>query len=371
MPSIGFVLPHWVFWAALIVFPVIAWMLYARTRDPVEAGRPNLGLAYLFWFFGGFLGLHRFYLKSTWGILFIPIFLVVLWGGSQYRDAREGFSLAKSNADSISRVIERARPAADRGSADARRRMSEAQERLAPAQAQLAIAEAAITRANWIMRIAAGLSLVLMIADALLIPGLVRRLRAEEPLPEIPPADPNFREDRPREVPGVSGRIAHRIDTVVRVSGEFVGYWALLAVFAYYFEVIGRYVFNSPTNWVHESTFLMFGMQYMVAGAYAYRGESHVRVDLLYTNLPPRGKAICDIIGAFFVLIFLFVMVWTGWTFASQAIAVNEVSFTEWGIQYWPVKLMIPIGGALLILQALARLIRDIHALSAPHPVAV
>ena len=99
----------------------------------------------------------------------------------------------------------------------------------------------------------------------------------------------------------------------MRVLGEFVAYWAVLAVFAYYFEVIGRYVFNSPTNWVHESTFLMFGMQYMIAGAYAYRGESHVRVDLVYTKLSPRGKAICDMIGALFFLIFIGTMAWTGW----------------------------------------------------------
>jgi TRAP-type mannitol/chloroaromatic compound transport system permease small subunit len=45
---------------------------------------------------------------------------------------------------------------------------------------------------------------------------------------------------------------------------------------------------------------------------------------------------------------------------------MREVSFTEWGIQYWPVKLMIPIGAILLILQAIARLIRDIHTLAAP-----
>jgi hypothetical protein len=60
MPSIGFTLPHWMFWAALLVFPIIAWICVARTRDPLEAGRPNLFLAYLFWVFGGFLGLHRF-----------------------------------------------------------------------------------------------------------------------------------------------------------------------------------------------------------------------------------------------------------------------------------------------------------------------
>ena len=42
-------------------------------------------------------------------------------------------------------------------------------------------------------------------------------------------------------------------------------------MFGYYYEVIARFVFNSPTNWVHESMFLMYGMQYMLAGAYAYQ----------------------------------------------------------------------------------------------------
>ena len=81
----------------------------------------------------------------------------------------------------------------------------------------------------------------------------------------------------------------------VRV-GEFVAYWAVISVFAYYYEVIARFVFNSPTNWVHESMFLMYGMQYMLAGAYAYREDQHVRVDVFYIKFSPRGKAIADIV---------------------------------------------------------------------------
>jgi TRAP-type mannitol/chloroaromatic compound transport system permease small subunit len=60
------------------------------------------------------------------------------------------------------------------------------------------------------------------------------------------------------------------------------------------------------------------------------------------------------------VFFFLAVMAWTGWTFASQAIDMREVSFTEWGIQYWPVKLAIPVGAALIVLQGLSKLIKDI-----------
>jgi TRAP-type mannitol/chloroaromatic compound transport system permease small subunit len=158
--------------------------------------------------------------------------------------------------------------------------------------------------------------------------------------------------------PGISA-----IDNLSRVIGEFIAYWAVLAVFAYYYEVIARYVFNSPTNWVHESMFLMFGMQYMLAGAYAYRDETHVRVDIIYSHLSLRGRAICDLITSFFFFLFAGTMLFTGWRFASDAIAVGETSFTEWGIQYWPVKLAIPIGAALLVLQGVSRVARDVAVL--------
>ena len=83
-------------------------------------------------------------------------------------------------------------------------------------------------------------------------------------------------------------------------------------MFVYYYEVLARYVFNSPTNWVHESMFLMFGMQYLLSGAYAYKEDQHVRVDVLYSKLSTRGKAICDIITSVFFFIFIGAMLWTG-----------------------------------------------------------
>jgi TRAP-type mannitol/chloroaromatic compound transport system permease small subunit len=363
MPSIGFTLPHWMFWAALLLFPPVAWALAERTKNAAEAGRPNLPLAYVFWFFGGFLGLHRIYLRSLLGLLYLPLFLVVIWGGSQWREAREINSKARSEVESLNRIVDRARPTAERGNAAARNRLDEAIAKLEPARAAETAAQGLISRSVTIMRAASGASLAFLLLDALLLPGLVRRLRLAEPPPAISEADLSYPDERPENPPGPLGQLAKSIDVLVRGGGEFVMYWAVLAVFAYYFEVIGRYVFNSPTNWVHESTFIMFGMQYMVAGAYAYRGESHVRVDLLYTHLSPRGKALCDIIGSIFVLIFLGTMLVTGWTFASQSFSDHEVSFTEWGIQYWPVKLMIPLGAALMILQAIARLIRDVHTI--------
>ena len=220
--------------------------------------------------------------------------------------------------------------------------------------------------AGWIAVVVAAMLLV----DAVLLPGLVRRRRANaaaagyaaDPVthePEVPPQgtaeDPTIRMRTP---------FTDWIDRINAKAGEYVAYWGVLAVFAYYYEVLARFVFNSPTNWVHESMFLMFGMQYMISGAYAYREDQHVRVDVFYSKFSRRGKAIADIISSLFFFIFTITLLWTGWRFAADAVANGESSFTEWGIQYWPVKLTMPIGAALIILQGVSKLIKDILILT-------
>ena len=61
-----------------------------------------------------------------------------------------------------------------------------------------------------------------------------------------------------------------------------------------------------------------------------------------------------------FFFIFIGTLLVTGWRFAADAVNFGEHSFTEWGIQYWPVKLTMPIGAALLLLQGVAKLIKDV-----------
>src|SRR5947207_12110631 len=200
------------------------------------------------------------------------------------------------------------------------------------------------------------------------MPGTVRRLHAKgeagaaaphAPPPDVPAIgtaeDPTMR---------LHSRFTDAIEWVNVKAGEYVAYWAVISVFAYYYEVVARFVFNSPTNWVHESMFLMYGMQYMISGAYAYREDQHVRVDVFYSKFSRRGKAIADVISSIFFFIFTITLLWTGWRFAADAVAHGESSFTEWGIQYWPVKLTLPIGAALIILQGVSKLVKDILILT-------
>ena len=360
MPSLGFVLPHWLYWAILILFPLAAFWFVRRTGR--EAAQANLFIAFMFWLTAGFMGMHRFYLRNVWGLLFVPIFLAVLWGNAQIRDAREDLSRARVETEQAQRMTTRAEQAEKRNASNAATLRERADKMREPAREKMTVAQNTMDRALLYVRVPAILLAVMLLGDALLLPGLVRRTRAQEgglPDPLIEHVTPPPR--RPATYyTGAPAAFLEGIDWLVVRTGEFVAAWAILAVFVYYFEVVGRYVFNSPTNWAHESMFLMFGMQYMLAGAFAYREDAHVRVDIVYASFSPRGKAIADVVTSVFFFIFAGTLFVTGWRFAMDSVGVGEVSFTEWGIQYWPVKLTMVIGAILILLQGLAQLMRDI-----------
>jgi TRAP-type mannitol/chloroaromatic compound transport system permease small subunit len=367
MPNLNFVLPHWLYWGGLVIFPLVAMYLVARQKRRGEPRQASLFLAYLFWATAGLWGLHRFYVRSLWGFAFFPVFLGILFLNDVVRDRLEDVSRTRAAYESAHGQANRLKPREGVTlSPEATQRLQTAQAKETQAKTEFDGASAALARqrdfSHWLAMLLAAMLLI----DAMLLPGLVRRARErdrqalahappEAPVPDIPPAgtreDPTLR---------LHTRFTDAIETLNVRVGEFVAYWAMIAVFVYYYEVLARYVFNSPTNWVHESMFLMFGMQYMLSGAYAYREDQHVRVDVIYSQFSPRGKAIADIITSVFFFIFILTMVWTGTKFALDAIHNSETSFTEWGVQYWPVKLTLPIGAALLALQGLAKLVKDI-----------
>ncbi|HSF91343.1 MAG TPA: TRAP transporter small permease subunit, partial [Paracoccaceae bacterium] len=341
MPSLDFTLPHWAYWLGLILFPLAA-MLLARRPQPKQKGYSS-ALGYMILVTGGMIGLHRFYLKNLLGMVFIPIFLAILIANSQGAGARSEVS----NADNIVRMAERTIEreservaaaeadlpalreevaAAEAGSfalRSAEKKVTRAEDRLVKGRELIAEAEKELLTAKPIATEAlerlvywgnfakyAFYLLVLMMAiDAALIPGMVRKANASiEPDRPLSEAEIRLKEleaaeqkdDRDHVSEGWTGWI----DRLSLFCGEYVSYWAVIAVFVYYFEVIGRYVFNSPTNWAHESMYLMFGMQYLIAGSYAMLTESHVRVDIFYAPLPKKRKAWVDLATSVFFFIF-------------------------------------------------------------------
>ncbi len=351
------------YWFGLIAFPLIAAFMYRRQRLRPPAMMTSLPIAYFLWLTGGFVGLHRFYVRSYWGVLYAPILIGILYANFRERLALDGVSKARFDFDGSQLALDRAQAALDRGDADAGASLTQAQDAVAAAQAAM---DAAVQRLdNW-HTLAFGLAIVIagfLLIDAFLLPRMVGACRTREAAQAIPPDLLPAAEPAPAD--GLRYPwFVRLIDAINTGVGHFIAYWSVIAVFVYYYEVIARYVFNSPTNWAHQSMFLMFGMQYLLAGGYALRVDAHVRVDVIYGMMSRRAQAILDIITSVAFFIFTSVLLWTGAVFGLRAIRVMEVSFTEWTIQYWPVKSMIAVGAFLLLIQGFSKLTKDIYAVA-------
>lgn len=361
LPNMTFALPHLIYWGGIIGFPLVAAYLVHRAEADKNGRSVSLPVGYMFLISAGFLGLHRFYLKAPkLAFFFIALFFLVLHGNGQGAIEREVISKSQNDLKIASFDVDHFKKRVKQGREGAQANLEKAEAKLRTASA--ALAQANLKRARWnsFAGFCAYLIFILLLVDAYRLPRLFRRCLEREPVAKReefqvmergPKADPR------RDIQTPFTAI---IDRINGWTGTFVAYWAVIAVFIYYYEVLARYVFNSPTNWAHEGMFLMFGMQYLLAGGYAYREESHVRVDVLYEMRSFRTKAIIDIVTSVFFFIFVLALFWTGLLFAMDAIEVQETTLNEWGIQYWPVKLAIPLGALLLLLQGIAKLIRDI-----------
>jgi TRAP-type mannitol/chloroaromatic compound transport system permease small subunit len=392
MPTIDFVLPHWMYWLGLIFIPLMAMYIVRKQRGKEVDGGVTKPIAYLFLVSAGFVGIHRLYLKNALGLVYIPVFILLLISNFQVRQsnnlvskAREVMSIVDFDLERAQKTVKKTQaelaeaktstdPSVDK--AELEKDIKAAQDKLKKAEQEMAAgivqhAAAQGRHDRWFMftSIIAVALLLMMLYDAFKLPGLVAACAAKE----AGDAGSDIEKPRmPEHEPGTGGapqiqienKFFHAIDKINGYVGEFVCFWAIIAVFVYYYEVLARYMFNSPTNWAHEGMFLMFGMQYVLAAGFTNRDDAHVRVDVIYKFFPERLKGLTDVFTSIFFFIFAFALLWTGWVFAFDSMSVWEVSFTEWAIQYWPVKLALPLGAVLLTLDGITRLIKDIYVLA-------
>lgn len=371
MPYLPFVLPHWLYWGGLIFVPLIAMYIVRKQRGTEVDGTLSNRIAYMLWFCGGFIGLHRFYVKNVWGLVYIPLFIILLMFNVQVRNAVDTLSGVKNEVSIAEFDIERAQKAIDKGRKNAQQKMEKAKQAMVTAQQNLATKEANHSKWFRFTSIAAIVIAVFLLIDAFLLPGMLKKCAerekpSEEELAKAAAKKAEFERLGKAEATievEVTNPFFLWVDKINGYVGEYVSFWSIIAVFVYYYEVLARYLFNSPTNWAHESMFLMFGMQYVMAAGFTHREHAHVHVDVLYQYFPLRMKAAINVFTSIFFFIFCIVLFWTGWVFAADSIAVWEVSFTEWAIQYWPVKVTLSLGAILLLFDGITKLIKDLIVL--------
>lgn len=160
-------------------------------------------------------------------------------------------------------------------------------------------------------------------------------------------------------------RILHTIDGISTWTGKAAAWLIVGLMTLVCAEVFKRYILNMPTAWIFDASNMMYGTLFMVAGAYTLAQNGHVRGDFLYSSMPPRRQASLDIV--LYIVFFLpgiAALVYAGWEYAVDSWRINEHSnVTADGPPVWQFKFMIPLAGALLLLQGAAEIMRCVICL--------
>jgi TRAP-type mannitol/chloroaromatic compound transport system permease small subunit len=152
------------------------------------------------------------------------------------------------------------------------------------------------------------------------------------------------------------------IDLVNTWIGKCFGWLILLLTFGISYEVFVRYVLRAPTTWAFDISYISYGALLLMAGPYTLARNRHVRGDMLYRLWPPRVQASVDLVLYFiFFLPAVLALIYSGFVFARMSFLFKEVSiFSPAGAPIFPLKMLIPITGFLLLWQGIAEIIRCI-----------
>lgn len=129
-------------------------------------------------------------------------------------------------------------------------------------------------------------------------------------------------------------------------------------------EVFKRYALNIPTAWIFDASNMLYGTLFMMGGAYALAHDGHVRGDFLYGSMKPRTQAALDLVLylAFF-LPGVAALTWSGWTYFGDSLRIRETTFNATPLPVYPFKAIIPIAGALVLMQGLSEMLRCVVCL--------
>ncbi len=155
------------------------------------------------------------------------------------------------------------------------------------------------------------------------------------------------------------------VDRISSLVGQAFSWLIVAMTFLISWEVFSRYVLNHPNPWSFDLMIMMYGTAFMMAGAYTLAKNGHVRGDVLYGFFPPRVQAALDLILYFlFFIPGVVALVWAGYTYAAESLAINEHStLTANGPPLYPFKMIIPISGVLLLLQGMVEIVRCVVCL--------
>lgn len=154
------------------------------------------------------------------------------------------------------------------------------------------------------------------------------------------------------------------IDAFSNWSGRLVSLLIFPLVVGVTYEVIVRYVFDSPTIWAYDLSYMLYGSHFMLGAGYALLHKAHIRTDVFYEKWSPQTQGIVD--AAMYLFFFFPGMVFfflSGAESAYQSWRIREVSdATFWRPVVYPLKMCVPVAAVLLFVQGISEFLKSIHA---------
>lgn len=155
----------------------------------------------------------------------------------------------------------------------------------------------------------------------------------------------------------------HAVDFVNEWVGKACSVLFIPLVLIVLIEVILRYAFNRPTIWAWDISMMLMALTVILPGGYLLRKDAHINVDVIVRGFSPRTRAIIDL---FTSLVFFFViglLVWKSGEGAWDSLLSREHLSTFFGPPIYPLKMVWPVAAFLLLLQGVAKFIRDLNTI--------
>ncbi|MGR4070224.1 TRAP transporter small permease subunit [Billgrantia sp. C5P2] len=158
--------------------------------------------------------------------------------------------------------------------------------------------------------------------------------------------------------------IAKAIDTLNEVFGRIIAPLIAIVTLVVLYDIALRLFTGRPSDWAFDITKMLFGAHFMLMAAYGLRHHAHVEVDVLKRLLSRRKQAALEILGyLIFFVPFIWMLLTLGWSFFMRAFSRGETTYGIVSIPVYPVKGVIVVAAVLILLQAIAIVIRAIQQL--------
>jgi TRAP-type mannitol/chloroaromatic compound transport system permease small subunit len=154
---------------------------------------------------------------------------------------------------------------------------------------------------------------------------------------------------------------ADGVDRLTEAIGQALKWLVLAATLISAGNALIRYSLHTSSNGWLELQWYMFGAMFLIGAGYALKHEEHVRVDVFFSRLDPQQQAWIDVAGTILFLLPTAILIgWMAIPMVVNSMRIWEGSSDPGGLLRWPVKILIPLGFALLTLQAVAEIIKKL-----------